>query len=65
MPGMEPLWHPGALPRSTSCAVTVTRLPATGLLLLEVTMYFAAAPNIVVKAVLVPVRLAVSVPTTV
>jgi hypothetical protein len=50
---------------SASCAVIVTLLPATGLLLLDVTMYLVAVPATVVIVGLVPVRLEVSVPVTV
>jgi hypothetical protein len=55
----------GLLFASTSWAVIVTPVPATGLLLLEVTRYFAAPPIAVVIVPLVPVKLFASVPVTV
>jgi hypothetical protein len=50
---------------SESCAVIVTVLPAAGLLLLEVTMYFVAAPATVVIVPLVPFKLSASFPVIV
>lgn len=43
----------------------VTLLPATGLLFVEVTIYFVAVPAAVVMVALVPVKLPPSVPVTV
>jgi hypothetical protein len=55
-----------ALPlASASCALTLTMLPAAGLVLDGVTTYFDAAPTTVVMVVDVPVMLALSVPVTV
>ena len=50
---------------SASWAVMVTSEPATGLVELEDTRYFVAAPGIVVIVAVVPVRLLPSVPVTV
>lgn len=50
---------------SASCAVIVTFEPAVGVLPLEVTMYFVAAPAPVVMFALVPVSAFVSVAVTV
>src|SRR2546427_4019820 len=41
----------GLPPESASCAVIVTAVPATGLLLLEVTMYLLAAPVLKVAGI--------------
>ena len=50
---------------SASWAVIVTLLPAAGLVLEEVTRYFAAEPATVVKGEVVPVRPAPPTPVTV
>jgi hypothetical protein len=50
---------------SANCAVTVITDPATGLVLLGVTRYFAPGPETVVKLPLVPVNVCASVPVTV
>lgn len=50
----------GLLFASASCAVTVTAVPASGLELLDVTRYLAAAPAVVTTVPLVPVRLLAS-----
>ena len=55
----------GLLLASASWAVIFAVAPAVGVLLLEVTRYFVAAPTAVVMVAVVPVRLAPSVPVTV
>jgi hypothetical protein len=55
----------GLLLPSTNCALIVTPVPATGLVPLVLTTYFAAAPMTVVILGLVPVNPPPSVPVTV
>ena len=62
---VKPAVLTGLLLASASWAVIFAVAPAVGVLLLEVTRYFVAAPTAVVMVALVPVRLAPSVPVTV